>query len=356
MHIWIFAGGTGGHIAPGVALASTFIEKGHTITLITTKKELTYPDIIALKQQNPPSKLSVTYYSSSKKPNSLKTLWLFMVSLLRSYVYLNQLHGNNKVHTIIGMGGYTSLNGLLWGLSHRIPIFLCEQNTVMGQVNALFAHLSKKVFLSFPLDNMRKHYMLSGNPLKANFFHNITQKRNISFPPKTICLLGGSQGAQDINQLYIKMIQDSFFQNIHIIISVGEDNFENMKSIFRKQDQGYPFIINIQKVLSQVDCLIARAGSGTLFEVLATKPFPILLPYPHATDNHQYKNAYFLEKHKQAIVIHVNPFQVDTALKHIKSTLSSPTMMQTIYHNLTKFNSLPMDAHNIITEVIEQTI
>ena len=352
--IWIFAGGTGGHIAPAASLAMNFIKKKCSVVFITLAKDMSYPDIQKL---NDHKNIDVFIYKAARRPRNILQIFTFISTFLYSFSFLNRIRKKYPPNAVLAMGGYPVFNALVWSRIHRIPYFICEQNAVLGRINKLFEKRAKKVFLSFPIDHHWENYVISGNPLRNAMIFKKEEFQHLPKPkilPKTIFIIGGSQGANDLNELYLKMIQDSFFSKMKIFISTGEKHFEKIISKMRKKDEVHSFIHDMKKFLINSDCVISRSGSSMLFEILSSRRPAIFLPYPYATHNHQKENALFLKRKGLAAIVDIRPFDVEISLKEIKNVLISEEFVS-IRNNMQK-HSLPLDAHDRITNMILQYI
>ncbi len=352
--IWICAGGTGGHIAPATSLAMNFIKKKCSVVFITLEKDMSYPDIQKLKDHK---NIDVFTYKAERIPRNVLQIFTFISTFLHSLSFLNRLRKKYPPGAVLAMGGYPVFNVLVWSKIHRVPYFICEQNTVLGRINKLFKKRAKKVFLSFPIDHHWENYVISGNPLRESIIFKKKEFQHLSkakILPKTIFIIGGSQGANDLNELYLKMIEDSFFAKTKIFISTGEKYFKKIISKRRKKDEVYSFINDMKKFLMKSDCVISRSGSSMLFEILSSRKPAIFLPYPYATHNHQKENALFLKKKGLAAIVDIRPFDAENSLEEIKNILISKEFVS-IRDNMQK-HSIPLDAHEKITDMILQYI
>lgn len=344
--IFLAAGGTGGHIAPGVALVQKFTEKGISVVFFTLEKNRNYADVLSL-MKNPSVK--VVYYPAPKIPEKPFMLFRFLKELFLSIKYIHKESQKNKAQAIIGMGGYPSFPLLLYGFFKKIPIFLCEQNAKWGFVTKLFAPFSKKVFLSFPSKKSKANFVFSGNPLRAIFSENFA-KKNTKFQKK-IFMLGGSQGAKHINELYLTMINDPFFKDWEITLSTGKEEYLAIKEKARKKDRIFSFVEDMPKELLNAELILCRAGSGTLYEVVwAGKP-AILFPYPYATDNHQWYNALYLKNQGVAEIIDIRPFSTNLAVEKVKEILKDKNF-QKMQKEAQKRTALPLNARELITKEV----
>lgn len=366
-YIWISAGGTGGHISPAIAVAENFLQTHNngSLAFVTLKKNKLYPDIQALSQDK---RVTSLYYSAPHFPTNIKTALFFFPKLFASFTKLLFLFLQKKPMALVAFGGYPVFPALIFVLVLRVPFYLCEQNAMPGMVTRRFAKYAKKVFLSLPCSISLPNTKLCGNPLRQNirdsFFDekNIPLYRSVSLPvqkkeKKHILFVGGSQGAKDLNELYLALIADDFFSKYSVEISSGNSMYKEMSAAAqahnRKNDKVKSFIGDIHRALKQADIIISRSGSGMVFEICASGKPAIYVPFPFAADNHQAANAEQLQKLQLAKVIDIRPFEKQSALAQLKTILADTKFFDNV-SQLYKKDKLPLlfDAHQTIVEEI----
>lgn len=351
-HFWLAAGGTGGHISPGVAITDELHKAGDTITFFTLQRNFDYPDIVGLRNTG---NAEVQIYSAPRFPKTPFQLVHFITQLISAWKTLSREFKSKPCQAILTMGGYPTFPILLFAFFKGIPFFLCEQNSRMGMVTRLFRKKATRVFHSFPGNKFLKNEVLAGNPLRNIFINKQKPKREFS-KIKKILLLGGSQGAQDINELYQKMTVDEAFSDMEITISCGGKSFEEVKKSARKQDRVFDFIYDMPDEMLNTDMIISRAGSGLVYEIIWSGTPAIFMPYPHATDDHQRGNAISLVKSEMAFMIDIRPFIPVAALEEIKSIIHDRKAIENVYKNISEKNPLPLDAHLIIPEKVKEAL
>lgn len=344
--IWIAAGGTGGHIAPCAAMIEN-IPKNYHFTCFTLKKNLNYPDIQNMKKEN------VKIYPASKIPRSFFSFFSFLKGTFLSLKILNTQYKQNKPNAILAFGGYPVFPILLFSIWKKIPFFLFEQNSIYGMVTRLFHKRAISIFISYPKESINANEKLTGNPIREKIRNKISGK-NIAWPPKKILITGGSQGAKDLNDLFILMTKDSFFDPFQITIATGSTHYEKIIPYKKANTEIFPFIHNIHEYLNQCDLILCRSGSGTVFETAMAQKPAIFFPYPFATDNHQVHNAMPLKEAGLAELIDERPFLPHIALEKIKPLLQKDSILSNATKNYEKKNPLPLDAHSVTWEIIQK--
>lgn len=189
-----------------------------------------------------------------------------------------------NVDAIVSTGGYVSFPVLLYGIFHRIPIYLLEENVIMGKTNRFFARFAKKVFLTYPLKKMKKKYVLTGLPtLTQNlsyqkFFHQATD----------ILIIGGSLGSKPLCDL-AHILKDHY--KVSLIAGRYFDEYKDIPNI-----KVYEYIHDLPSFMLQTKLIISRAGASTTYEIFSVGKPCILIPSMNTSQNHQYLNALYFEE------------------------------------------------------------
>ena len=345
--IWLAGGGTGGHISPAIAMFEYFKQKGLNTKVVTLEKNKNYPSIVNLENTNINSK-PVIYYNASGIPKSLKAMYFFFKTLLNSFKVLNRECLNKAPDAILAFGGYPVFPVLLWAIFHRIPYYLHEQNSVHGFITRLFTFKSKRIFLSFPQKHYSPKTMLTGNPLRSMFLYSKTVRPlgKSNTTARKILIIGGSQGAKDVNNLYLEIIQDSYFKSSVITISTGNQDWEHIQRAARKQDKVLSFIEDMPAALMSNDLIISRAGSGSIYEIIWSGKPACFLPYPHAAADHQKHNVLALMGKGQYFILDIRPFDPHRAVEMLKEYLSG--MDKQKGSSKSNQDDLPLNAHEVI--------
>ena len=353
--IWLAGGGTGGHISPAISIFEILESGGYLPVLITLEKNRDYP---SLKKMNS-KKQSIIFYRASPIPKSWKTLVSFFRDIQYSFQLLNMESRIHLPDAVIAFGGYPVFPVLIWALYRRIPYYLHEQNVRHGVITRLFKWKARKIFLSFPKHKYMSRECLVGNPLRQIFLKaersmkkSVATKKKLSFD--RILLLGGSQGARDINNLYLEMCQSVDFKKKSITISTGKQEFEEIKKqskkLKRKKDQIFPFIEDVPRAMLNSDLVISRSGSGLIFEILWSKKPACFIPFPHAASDHQKYNSLFLNDVGHYATIDIRPFDPAAAIRQIQLFL---TDLENRPHQAGDISEkIPLNAHERIRDIL----
>lgn len=343
--ILIAAGGTGGHISPGVSIAQAFAQLSHEVVFLTMNKNLDYPDIVKLSKQG----IQVVGYEAPRLPSSIKSAIKFFLALMKCNRLLKSIALD--ADAIIGLGGYPSFPAVNFAKNRKIPYFLCEQNAQFGQITRWMGKKAKRVFLSFPKKQYKPNEILVGNPLRPFFLEQKKIKQNRS-KIKHVLMLGGSQGAKNMNDLYLECIHDNTLKKLNYTLSVGPKSevemLAKLKNAGRKNDVVTGFIQDLPSALQKADLIISRSGSSSIFEILWAKKYAVFLPYPHAANDHQLANAEAITSRGLASMIDIRPFDAPKALSELKAIIEK---FNNISLDFSKFD-FALSAHEKITEHI----
>ncbi|MDH5721239.1 MAG: glycosyltransferase [Spirochaetia bacterium] len=319
--IWIAAGGTGGHISPAVSLSEKFISKDWQVIFFTLQKDLDYPDI---RDLNNNKKIEFVAYPAPKLPKGIKSLIMFIKKMISCQRILNQWKTLYPPRFVLGLGGYPSFPLLFWAKRKKLPYFLAEQNAVYGRITKLMKKGAKLLFLSFPKENLQVNEIVTGNPIRKIFKkYKIKKASPKKSDIKKILMIGGSQGAKDMNRLFLEIIKDPFFDKFLITISTGQKEYSQLAKYSSKNRIIFDFIVDMPNELQKNNLIISRAGSGSVFEILWAKKPAVFLPYPFAVYNHQKENALAIKKEGLAECIDLHPFDSIYAKEQIKTLIES---------------------------------
>jgi UDP-N-acetylglucosamine--N-acetylmuramyl-(pentapeptide) pyrophosphoryl-undecaprenol N-acetylglucosamine transferase len=309
MRVLIIAGGTGGHIYPGIAIAQR-LKKDKVEILFVGRSKGMEADIIA-KYKFPyrgiaggalPRKLSLVL---------IKNFFKWIIGFVQSIKIL----GNFKPQVIFSTGGYVSFPLVLGAWLLRIPVVIHEQNTISGLSNRLAGKLADKITVTFP--ESKKYFAtgkvyLTGNPIREEILclDRAVAIKNLELKKDrlNILLLGGSAGAHSLN-VAMKEALDflaEFKYKLQFIHLSGVADYELVRSAYFRQGYEakiFPFMYDIENAYRAADLVICRAGATTLAEITALGLAAILIPYPFATADHQRKNAEVLAQTGAGVMI-----------------------------------------------------
>lgn len=334
--ILIVAGGTGGHISPGIALYQEFQDQKISCIFVSLKKNKNYSEFIK-------KNIKIFLINAPRISTAIKDLILFFPLLISGILQSLKIILINKANIIIGMGGYSSVPVLIAGILLNKKIYLCEQNVLPGRVTLIFSKFAKKIFLTFPLAqdmktkiSNKEKWILVGPSYRKEIFEFAIKHRKKNTRVKKIFLTGGSQGALQLNEMILDLFEKypEFCKKFEWFIQTGEAHLNNFQArieniSFKNKIFAFGFSTNIYEYFSKADLLICRAGSGILSEgILFCLPM-ILIPYPYAKDNHQLKNAEFIEKNQFGILLNTKEKNSEPLYKALELLLKNYKIYKT---------------------------
>lgn len=245
---------------------------------------------------------------------------------LKESIRISGLIKKEKISAVISTGGYVSFPAAAGAFFASVPLFIHEQNSVLGLSNRVWAPYAKKIFLSIPLRKMplnNHKYLLSGNPVRDEALKSKSKndaKKDFGFSEElpVVLFFGGSLGAQTINEMVKKIIiefslkKEVSFQVLHF---TGKRNYETYKKELREIFTNFeefswyrvfPEYLKMGEAYSAADLCVCRAGASTIAELEINGVPALLIPYPFAAGNHQFYNALYLREKGIALVVSDN--------------------------------------------------
>ncbi|MFO8129122.1 MAG: undecaprenyldiphospho-muramoylpentapeptide beta-N-acetylglucosaminyltransferase [Bacteroidales bacterium] len=314
----ISGGGTGGHIFPAISIA-------HALKSITRNAEILF---VGAKGRMEMEKVPAAGYtikglwiSGIQRKISTQNL-LFPFKLISSLIKATRIIKNFKPDAVVGTGGYASGPTLRIACWKNIPCVIQEQNSFPGITNRLLAKRVQKICVAH--ENMQRYFpaekiIHTGNPVRKDIL-NLEGKRTEGFrmfeintPGPVILMIGGSQGALSVNRAISNMLQAFPENKVHLIWQTGESYAETARADLTALSRSFPaakefihirrFIRRMDLAYASADMVVSRAGAIAISELcVAGKPC-ILVPLPHAAEDHQTRNAEELVKKQAAILI-----------------------------------------------------
>ena len=328
--ILIAAGGTGGHLFPAQALAQELLKKQEGVELLFAGGGLSTNRCFQ-KDTFPFEEIFAATPYLTKKGSFFRSLWTIVKGIRQSFAILSKF----RPSLVVGFGSYHAFPLLVAAVFKKIPIMLFEPNSAPGKVNRLF---SRKAVVS-AVQFAQAADQLSGKIVEVNMplwekegvkGVSIEEARayfSLDATKLTFLVFGGSQGAVSINQLFAEAIslfagQHKDFQVIHF--TGKQSSAEEARRVYARL--GIPACVKefedrMYLAWQAASLVICRSGAATLAEQAAFEVPGILIPYPYATDDHQMKNALFMEN------------QVGGAV-HLSEADSTPEKLCALMHDL----------------------
>lgn len=355
MKILFTGGGTGGHIFPIIAivreLKKTLPEKELNLYYIGPKDDFAF---MLFSQEGVKTKRILAgkirrYLGIKSFFLNILDIFKTLIGIFQAFFYIFFLNPD----LIFSKGGYGSLPSVIAGTLLRVPIFLHESDIVPGLANKIVGKFAIEIFASFerteffPLSKM----IVVGNPIRKELLNGSKERAKEIFgiqgEKKVILILGGSQGAERINNVILNILPE-LLKNFELLHQTGEKNFKNVKKEaeiilpdeLKKFYHPVPFLKEneLREAYAISDLIISRAGSGAIFEIAAVGKPSILIPLPESAQNHQLKNAYAFAKNGACIVLEEANFTPHFFLEKIKNLFENPSVLEKMKESAKKFS------------------
>jgi len=306
----ISCGGTGGHLSPGIALAEGLLKRGHQPTLLISHKKVDtrlvekYPHLTFRRIPGAPFTLHPVGFVRFVVKQS--------VGFWESFKLVRTAHPDG----IVGFGGFTTTSIIIAGALFKVPVALHEANRVPGRAIRLLGRLARRVYVppGVRLPDVRLSALYPmGLPVRKEIVRQSRDEARaalgLDLQQSVLVILGGSQGASKLNEWARQKAQSLGFDGIQVYCVTGLDKGEVGEKTFTSRTgqsvkmNFVPFSDRMGVLLSAADLVVSRAGAGTIAELIRCQTPAILIPYPHAADNHQWANARYFEQQGGGIVI-----------------------------------------------------
>ncbi len=357
MNVVIACGGTGGHLFPGLAVAEVLRKRGHEVLVFISEKEI---DTLAATNHSEFrfEKLPTVALPSPFSPAILKFVRRFNHSL----ALCRGIYRKFQPQIVLGMGGFTSTAPVLAGRMRGAATFIHESNAFPGKANRHTARFVRAVLLGFKecaafFPKAKTEW--TGTPIRSTLRRvdraEALVRLGLRPERRTLLVMGGSQGAQGINQAMIKAmpsLQGDALQVIHLTGSrdekLLEDNYrrENIPAFVAA------FHHQMEELYSAADFAIARSGAASLAELAAFALPSLLIPYPYAADDHQTRNAEIFVREKAAVLLKETELVDEVLGKKIQQLLGDPATLEKM--SAAAATLAPKNAADLVVETMER--
>ena len=288
----VMAGGTGGHIFPGLAVAQALRERGWRVHWLgapgSMESRLVPPQGFALE----------TIEFGGVRGKGFKALALLPFRLLKAFWQAWRVVRRVQPDVLVGFGGYITFPGGMMGKLAGKKLVLHEQNSVAGSANKVLAGVADRVFTAFPHALAKGQWV--GNPLRAPFLQQPAPEARFAgrTGPLKLLVVGGSLGAKALNDIVpqaLALIPAS--QRPSVLHQSGAKQIDELRANYAAagvQAELTPFIDDTAQAFADADVIVCRAGASTVTEIAAVGAAAVFVPFPHAVDDHQTANARFL--------------------------------------------------------------
>ena len=288
----VMAGGTGGHIFPGLAVAEALRARGWTVHWLGAPGSM---ESQIVPRRGIPLE---TIDFGGVRGKGVKTLVLLPLKILRAFWQSIGVVRRVRPQVVIGLGGYITFPGGMMSVLLGKPLVLHEQNSVAGMANKVLAGVADRVYSAFP-DVMKKGQWI-GNPLRAEFLRQEPPEQRFAgrTGPLKVLVVGGSLGAKALNEIVPQALaRIPAAQRPHVLHQSGAKQIDELQANYQKAGvhaELTPFIDDTASAFAEADLVICRAGASTVTEIAAVGAAALFVPFPSAVDDHQTTNAKFL--------------------------------------------------------------
>ncbi|HLQ75327.1 MAG TPA: undecaprenyldiphospho-muramoylpentapeptide beta-N-acetylglucosaminyltransferase [Alloiococcus sp.] len=342
LKIILSGGGTGGHIYPALALADRLKEINANVEFLYIGTERGLESKVVRDTEIPFKSIKVEGFVRKLNKDG------FLYNMKSVYYFINSLRKARKIikefqpDIVIGTGGYVCAPVLYQAAKLQIPTIIHEQNSVAGITNKFLARYVDKIAICFEeaADEFKKYIskvVYTGNP-RAQEVANVKADNALSDlgldPNKTsVIIFGGSRGAYEINQAFIKSYEILAKKPYQILFVPGSANYSSIINQLADLYGDYEkdnifieaYIDRMPQVFKEIDLVVSRSGATTLAELTALGLPSILIPSPNVTEDHQTKNARSLVNHNAAVMIQESDLTVDLFVEQIDSLMMNET-------------------------------
>ncbi|MBV2234881.1 MAG: undecaprenyldiphospho-muramoylpentapeptide beta-N-acetylglucosaminyltransferase [Sterolibacterium sp.] len=300
----VMAGGTGGHIFPGLAVAEAMRAAGWRVVWLGNPQGMEARLVPAHGFE-----MAELRFDALRGKGWLRKL-LLPFNLLRGFAGAWRRLGEVKPDVVIGLGGFVSFPAGMMAVLKGIPLVVHEQNSVAGLANRVLAGVADRVLSGFP--QVLKKAVWVGNPVRVEIAALPPpalryQQRADAGEPLRVLVIGGSLGAVALNHILpaaLALLDAG--ERPQVIHQAGERNIEALRAAYAQagvQADCRAFIQDMASAYAQADLVICRAGALTIAELAAAGVASILVPFPYAVDDHQTSNARFLADAGAAVLL-----------------------------------------------------
>lgn len=288
----VMAGGTGGHIFPGLAVAEALRSRGWKVHWLGA------PDSMESQLVPPRGFPLETVAFGGVRGKGFKTLVLLPLKLLRAFWQSIQVVRRVRPDVVVGLGGYITFPGGMMSVLLGKPLVLHEQNSVAGLANKVLAGVADRVYSAFP--GVMKKGEWVGNPLREGFLRQPAPEQRFAGRngPLKLLVVGGSLGAKALNDIVPQALaRIPAAQRPWVVHQSGAKQIDELRANYAAagvEAELTPFVEDTATAFAEADLVICRAGASTVTEIAAVGAPALFVPFPFAVDDHQTTNAKFL--------------------------------------------------------------
>lgn len=321
----IMAGGTGGHVFPGLAVAKQLVSEGWQVTWLGTPQRMEATLV-------PQYGYDIDFIDiKGIRGNGIKRLLMAPVRIIKSILQARKIIKKRQPNLVLGMGGFASGPGGIAAWMMGVPVVLHEQNAAAGMTNRILAYFSKRVLMGFAGAFESSKAVLVGNPVRQTLLDLANKYISAQSKPLNILIVGGSLGAKVLNELLPDVLADFDSSQVNVIHQSGKGHYQKLLETYQNinlQVDVREFICDMDKSYDWADLMICRAGALTVSEVAVIGLPAIFVPLPHAVDDHQTKNAQLLVAKGGAVLIPQNELNKEILSDYLSTFIQNRSLLE----------------------------
>ena len=328
VHVLIACGGTGGHLFPGIAVGEVLSARGHQVTLLISEKKI---DSIAASGHKD-LHFEKMPFLAMPKPWSPKMIG-FLAGLWKGMAQCRKIIRDKDVSVVLGMGGFTSFAPLYAGKKEKRRTLIHESNAIPGKANKLNARYADTVLCGLEAckDFFAPHadVRVVGTPVRSSM-RTASKEDPYEFfkldkTKKTLLIMGGSQGARGVNRVVGMALEQFERMGIQVLHIAGPTDYEEVRDVYAKNpllpQHVAAFCHRMDMAYRVSDLAIARSGASSMSELAYFGVPSLLIPYPHAADDHQTRNAEVFSKAGAALLLTEKELNADILADAVRGIL-----------------------------------
>ncbi len=359
VRVMIAGGGTGGHVIPALGIWEALLKRNPESQVMFLGSDR------GIEREMLGNGYRLEEFSLKGLPRRPDvSSFRAAVAMVKAYRRIRKLMDEFKPGVLVGTGGYVMVPAVVAARRAGVPIVLQEQNSVPGRANRFLSRWASEVHVHFAESRRyfkdRGKLRLSGNPVRVKIAEGralrTLQKMRLFPDRKTVVILGGSQGAHSLNVAFTEMLPHFRGDRaVQFVIQTGKEDHPAVVEAVRQSGArvvARPFFNHMEDLYAIAHLVVGRAGAMTVSEISACGLPSILIPYPHAMNDHQAHNAHALEEKEAAVVLDDKDLSGERLAAEIRKLFADPARMRTMARNA--FRLSRPDAARRIAEAVEK--
>lgn len=352
MRVIVSAGGTGGHIYPALSIIKKIKEKDKSAEILYVGTTDRMEKDIVPKENIPYYGIKIRGFDRKFSFHNFRTIKYFISGIKK----MKKLMKEFKPDIVIGVGGYVTGPVIYAASKLGIKTLIHEQNSILGMTNKFLCKRVDAVAISFKDTSVvAKKVVYTGNPSSDSDNLAFDKKEfGLSNNKKLVLIVMGSQGSKVVSDKLKNILPKFNNKDYEVLCVTGNNYYEEFKDLkLNSNIKVVPFVNNLKRVFKKTDILVTRAGATTMSEIISFKVPSILVPSPHVTDNHQYKNAMSLVNKSAGVLVEESLLEEDL-IKEVDNLINDKEKLNKIRTNLSMMSvtNSASKIYDLICEIV----